>query len=287
VLAANDQVAAVGLSAYRCALTLSAQRVTVRSLLALAPVSYPPTASTDEKDPVWPAAKYAAGDRGPAGDHARPHLLCSGACGGRLTREAFFTAPIVRRLPLGSFVQAQQMIASPDVERVRADLVLPGDWVQVTTPAYTGYLFSADLTRRRPAVKKSHSGMAYIDLLGVKKRSHPKKQPGASGTKNGPAEQATLEIIEYANGTYTMTAFDGCFTHEYMFRQLALHEVYHHMISSYAGYENKHVRQPQLVARKGNVYTFTCGFDGGDATQELQLTVHKNGTISISSYDCT
>jgi hypothetical protein len=216
-----------------------------------------------------------------------PTFYVVALAGAALHAKPSFTAPIVRRLPLGSFVQAQQMIASPDVERVGADLVLPGDWVQVTTPAYTGYLFSADLTRKRPAVKKSHSGMAYIDLLGVKKRSHPKKQPGASSAKKGPAEQATLEVIEYANGTYTLTTFDGCFTHEYTFRQLALHEVYHHMISSYAGYEDKHVRQPQLVARKGNVYTFTCGFDGGDATQELQLTVHQNGTISISSYDCT
>jgi hypothetical protein len=207
--------------------------------------------------------------------------------GANLHAKPSFTAPIVRRFPLGSFVQAQQTIASPDVERVGADLVLPGDWVQVTTPAYTGYLFSADLTSRRPAVKKSRSGMPYIDLLGVKKSSRPKKQPAASGAKNGSVEQATLEIIEYANGTYTMTAFDGCFTHEYTFRQLALNEVYHHMISSYAGYEGKQIRQPKLVSRKGNVYTFTCGFGDSDATQELQLTVHKNGTISISSYDCT
>jgi hypothetical protein len=207
--------------------------------------------------------------------------------GADLHAEPSFTAPIMRRLPLGSFVQAQQTIASPDVERVGADLVLPGDWVKVTTPAYTGYLFSADLTSRRPAVKKSHSGMPYIDLLGVKKSSRTKKQPAASVPKKGPVAEATLAITEYANGTYTLTAFDGCFTHEYTFRQLALNEVYHHMISSYAGYEGKQLRQPKLVSRKGNVYTFTCGFDGGDATQELQLTVHKNGVISISSYDCT
>lgn len=207
--------------------------------------------------------------------------------GADLHTKPSFSAPIVRQLPLGSFVQAQQTIASPDVERIGAGLVLPGDWVQVTTPAYTGYLFSADLTSRRPVVKKSHSGMSYIDLLGVKKSSHSKKQPAASSPKNGPVEGATLDIIEYANGTYTLTTFDGCFTHEYTFRQLALNEVYHHMISSYAGYEGKQLRQPKLVARKGNVYTFTCGFGDSDATQELQLTVHKNGTISISSYDCT
>jgi hypothetical protein len=207
--------------------------------------------------------------------------------GAELHAKPSFTSTIVRRLPLGSFVQAQQTIASPDVERIGAGFALTGDWVKVTTPAYTGYLFSANLTTRRPAVKKSRGGMPYIDLLGAKKSSRTAKQPAASGAKNGPVEQATLEIIEYANGTYTMTTFDGCFTHEYTFRQLALNEVYHHMISSYAGYEGKQLRQPKLVSRKGNVYTFTCGFGDSDAAQELQLTIHKNGTISISSYDCT
>ena len=82
-------------------------------------------------------------------------------------------------------------------------------------------------------------------------------------------------------------AFDGCFAHAYAFRQLALNEVYHHLISSYAGLEGQTLRQPKLVSRKGNVYTFSCGFGDRDAAQQLQLTVQKNGTLLISSYDCT
>ena len=198
-----------------------------------------------------------------------------------------FAAKVVRRLPLGAGVQARQTIASTEVQRIGADLALPGNWIKVTTPAYTGYLFSADLTARKPVVKKSHHGMAYIDLLGAKKSSRTEKEKVAAGPNIPPGAYATKDITEYANGTATTTSFDGCFAHAYAFRQLALNEVYHHLISSYAGLEGQTLRQPKLVSRKGNVYTFSCGFGESDAAQELQLTVQRNGTFVISSYDCT
>jgi hypothetical protein len=173
------------------------------------------------------------------------------------------------------------------VQRIGTGLVLPGDWIKVTTPAYTGYVFSADLTSKRPALKKSHSGMAYIDLLGAKKSSPRAKKPSASNTGKRAADETTTEVTEYANGTYTTTASDGCFTHEYAFRHLALNEVYHQLINWYAGYEGTHLRQPKLISKKGNVYTFTCGFGDTDASQQLQLTIHPDGTFSMLSYDCT
>jgi hypothetical protein len=188
--------------------------------------------------------------------------------GAALHAQPSFTSKLVRRLPLGGVVQAQQTIASKDVQRIGAGLVLPGDWIKVTTPAYTGYV-------------------AYIDLLGAKKGSPRGKQLLASSPGKRSVDETRTEVMEYANGTYTMTASDGCFTHAYAFRHLALHEVYHQLISAYAGYEGTQLRQPKLLGKKGNVYTFTCGFGDTDAAQQLQLTIHSDGTFSISSYDCT
>jgi|GEM_PF-2694627 len=198
-----------------------------------------------------------------------------------------FASKTVRSLPIGSAVTAQQTIPSKEVKQIGVDFALPGAWLKVTTAAGTGYIFSSDLTTRKPAVKKSRSGMPYIDLLGVKKSSRTEKQQAASGNKAVPGAYATKNITEYANCTYSTTALDACFDHVYAFRQLALNEVYHHMISSYSGLEGKKVTQPKLVSIKGNVYTFTCGFGDRDATQELQLTVYKNGTLVISSFSCT
>ena len=207
--------------------------------------------------------------------------------GAEVHAQPSFTAHLVRRLPLGSGVQAQQTIASLQRQQIGTGLALPGNWVKVTTPTYSGYVFSADLTLRKPAVRKSSSGMPYIDLLGPKKRSYQPKPPVASRPRNRAGEQTTTEVTEYANGTYTRTAADGCFTHAYVFRQLALNEVYHQLMSSYAGYEGKQLQLPKLVSIKGNVYTFTCGFGDTDAEQHLQLTIQPNGTYTISSYDCT
>jgi hypothetical protein len=111
--------------------------------------------------------------------------------GAKLHEQPSFTSKLVRRLPLGGFVQAQQTITSHEGQRIGAGLSLSGDWVKVTTRAYTGYVFSADLTNRRPALKKSRSGMAYIDLLGPQKTSHWGKQSPASGIRNRSGEETS------------------------------------------------------------------------------------------------
>ena len=207
--------------------------------------------------------------------------------GAEVHAQLSFASKLLRRLPLGGVVQAQQMIVSQEVQRVGAGLALAGDWVKVTTPVYAGYVFSADLTTRRPVLKKSRSGMAYIDLLGLQKSSPREKQLPTSNAEKHAVDETSTEVTEYANGTYSTTASDGCFAHEYAFRQLALNEVYHQLISGYAGYEGNQLRLPKLIGKKGNVYTFTCGFGDTDAAQQLQLIVHKDGTFSMSSYDCT
>jgi hypothetical protein len=207
--------------------------------------------------------------------------------GAALHAQPSFTSKRVRQLPLGGVVQAQQTIASQDGQQIGAGLVLRGDWIKVTTPAYTGYVFSADLTTRRPVLKRSRSGLASIDLLGAQKGSPRAKQSLASTTGKRAVDETITEVTEYANGTYTMTASDGCFTHAYTFRHLALNEVYHQLISTYAGYEGNHLRRPKVLGRKGKVYTFTCGFGDTDAALQLQLTIHPDGTFSMSSYDCT
>jgi hypothetical protein len=207
--------------------------------------------------------------------------------GAALYKQPAFTSKLLRRLPLGGVVQAQQTIASHERQRIGAGFSLPGEWIKVTTPAYTGYVFSAELTTRRPVLKKSRSGLAYIDLLGAQTSSPRGKHPLASPTRKHAADETSTQVTQYANGTYTLTASDGCFTHEYTFRHLALNEVYYQLISAYAGYEGTHLQQPKLLAKKGNVYTFSCGFGDTDAAQQLQLTIHPNGTYRISSYDCT
>ena len=210
--------------------------------------------------------------------------------GAELHESPSFKSKIVRRIPLGVAVDAQQIIASNDVKPIGTGLALPGDWIKVATPQYTGYVFSSDVTKIKPKVRKASDGMLYADLLGPKRSDRTEKHRVATSNKNTPAEYVIDEITEYANSTYTTTGYDGCFDHTYVFKRLALNEVYHHMVSSYSGYSgysSKELMQPKLISKNGNVYTFTCGFGDTDASQELKLTINKNGSITISSYDCT
>ncbi|HEX8429545.1 hypothetical protein [Hymenobacter sp.] len=196
---------------------------------------------------------------------------------------------VLRKIPIGAAVNAQQTIASKEVKQVGAGFALQGDWIKVTAPAYTGYVFSSDVTKHKPKIE-SRDGLTFVDLLGTKKSARTENEKVAAANKNSAPEYAVHETTEYASGTYTMTTHDGCFDHVYSFRRLTLPEVYHHMISSYSGYSSfnpKKLMQPKLISRKGNVYTFTCGFGDSDAAQDLKLTVKDNGVITISSNDCT
>lgn len=211
--------------------------------------------------------------------------------GSEVHEKPSFQSRVVRKIPIGAAVNMLQTIASDDVKRVGAGFALQGDWIKVTGPGYTGYIFSSDVTKRKPEVKKSHNGLLYVDLLGAKKSSRVEKKKVPASNKNSAADYAVLETTEYANSTYTTTTYDGCSDDVYAFKHLAMHEVYHHMISRYSGYDSglkgKRLLQPKLLSKKGNVYTFTCGFGDTDAAQDLKLTVEKNGAISVSEYSCT
>ncbi|WBA41924.1 hypothetical protein [Hymenobacter canadensis] len=197
--------------------------------------------------------------------------------GAVLHKQPSFKSATVRTIPVGSAVEIQETLASTVTQPISAGFGLPGRWMKVTTPSSAGYIFSADLTAIRPVIEKGIDGLRHINLLGAKK-----------GTREEHPKTGELRTItEYANSTYVYTSFDSCFDHDYTFRKLALHEVYHQMINSYSGYDGQKLVQPTLISRKGNVYTFTCGFGSSDAAQELKLTVNKNGSIVISSYDCT
>jgi hypothetical protein len=217
----------------------------------------------------------ASSDNAAAGKEKRYVINVAGAA---VHRQPSFASATVRTMPVGATVEIQETSGPTATQPIGAGFGLPGQWLKVTTPSFTGYLFSTDLTRIKPVVEKDHDGLRHINLLGAQKSIREER----------PKTGAERTITEYANGTYVYTAYDSCFDHDFTFRKLALHEVYHHMINSHSGYSadgRRKLTQPMLIVRKGNVYTFTSG--NSDAVQDLKLTVNKDGSIVISSYDCT
>ena len=93
------------------------------------------------------------------------------------------------------------------------------------------------------------------------------------------------EITEYENGVYTHYAFDGCFNHSYLYRNLTLSEIYH-VLTGYQVVINeteKKIEIPKFIQKKENEYIF----EGGGLTEDLKIIDNRDGTFVISSYDCT
>ena len=93
------------------------------------------------------------------------------------------------------------------------------------------------------------------------------------------------EITEFENVKYTYTAFDGCFNHIYLYRNLTLSEVYHQLTvhQIVINETDKKIELPKFIEKKGNEYLF----EGEGATQDLKIINNKDGTFTVSSYDCT
>jgi hypothetical protein len=72
-----------------------------------------------------------------------------------------------------------------------------------------------------------------------------------------------------------------------VYKNLTLNEVYHQLtVSSLVINETKDgnfIEIPRFIEKKGNEYLF----EGEGATQDLKIIVNKDGTFTISSYDCT
>lgn len=209
---------------------------------------------------------------------------CINLAGTAVYRQPSFRAAVRQRLPVGRAIRVAGVRASPDTRTIGPGLALPGDWLQVDLNGTPGYVFSSDVTARRPQVLRDPAGWSYVSLLGAEGRHRTTQQPGVS---NHPDDKAEVTTTQYANGTYTYTAYDGCFDHVYVFTNLTLAEAYHQLMNSHSNYENGALRQPRLRARKGREILFENGEVAGDASQDLKLVIRPDKRIELRSYDCT
>ncbi|RSK48429.1 SH3 domain-containing protein [Hymenobacter rigui] len=209
---------------------------------------------------------------------------CINRAGTAVYSQPSFQAAVRQQLPVGQAIRVAEVRPSSATCTIGPGLALPGDWLRIDLNGTPGYVFSSDVTARRPQVLRDSDGRAYVSLLGVEGRHRTLQQPGVS---NHPGDKAEVTITQFANGTYTYTAYDGCFDHVYVFTTLTLAEAYHQMINSHSAYENGKLRQPQLSARKGKEILFENKEVAGDASQDLKLVIRPDKRIELRSYDCT
>lgn len=204
--------------------------------------------------------------------------------GAELYEHPSLDSKVIKKIKAGEKVIADEILKTDQLRKIGNEFYLAGAFVRVRNKSFSGYIFSSDLTKIRPTLNAVYEGIMLPDILGKEKSKRTEKRIERFDDTEYEIED---EITEYENGTYTYTAFDGCFDHVYVYRNMTLGEVYHHltlknvMIDVTGGASD--VVIPMFKEKKGNEYLFE---DEG-ATQNLKIIENEDGTFTVSSYDCT
>lgn len=197
--------------------------------------------------------------------------------GAKVYAKPSFSSKVVSEIKLGEFITSERAIEAEEQKKIGNGLELNGKWIKINV----GYVFSSDLSNKNVETGKNSHGQPYVDLLGNLLRKNSEKKNVK--TENGEFPKY-LEYKYYENGTYVYTAWDGCFDHVITYRNLDLHEVYHQMVSDYHLLLNDNeIVIPNVKKVEENVFWF----EDLDAIQDLKIERNKDGSFSVSSYDCT
>ncbi|MGM0634929.1 MAG: hypothetical protein ACQESK_02600 [Bacteroidota bacterium] len=202
--------------------------------------------------------------------------------GAKVYEKPNFNSKILTELQVGKIIKIEKSTDLKDSLKISENFSLKGVWYKAKT--MDGFIFSSDFTAKNIEVEKTKHALTRINILG--KLLDEKTEEETVKTENGKFPKH-YKYKYYENATYISTAFDGCFDHLTNYKNLTLNEVYHQMLSDYAAVsqtiEGKKIRVPEFKEKSGNIIKF----EGGGATQDLQIKIIDNKKIEVSSYDCT
>ena len=199
--------------------------------------------------------------------------------GAKIYEKPTFDSKTLTELPVGENIIIEKSIETKEQFRIGENFSLPGKWIKPY--GLNGFIFSSDLTDKKVEVINNEYGQINVNLIG--KLISEKTEEKQIHTKNGEFSKF-FEYRYYENGTYTYTAWDGCFDHVTEYKNLTLNEVYHQMVSDYGGLMNENEFWiPIFQEKTENILRF----EGEGATQDLKIELIENGVIIVSSYDCT
>jgi hypothetical protein len=199
--------------------------------------------------------------------------------GAKVYEKPTLESKILTELKVGENIIIENIVQTDEQMKIGNGFSLSGNWIKPMN--INGFVFSSDLSNKNVEIGQNKYGQTYINLLG--KLTDKKEEKKLVKTDNGEFPKY-FEYKYYENGTYTYTAWDGCFDHITEYKNLKLNEVYHQMVSDYGGIMNvNEFWIPIFQEKSGNFIKF----EGEGATEDLKIEIKENGKIIVSSYDCT
>lgn len=202
--------------------------------------------------------------------------------GADLHKDASLDSKVIEKIKVGERIIATKVLKTDQAKKIGDDFYLDGYFIKIKGETSSGYIFSSDLTKIKPVLRNIHKGIMIPNIDGKKKTMRVVKRTVKYGNQEYEIED---EITEYENVTYTYTAFDGCFDHHYLYRNLTLSEVYHQLTVNQVVINETEMKIeiPNFIKKVGDEYLF----EGEGATEDLKLIKNEDGSITVSSYDCT
>jgi len=204
--------------------------------------------------------------------------------GAELYQEPNLNSKILKIIKVGEKITPKEILKTGQSKKIGEGFYLGGNFIKIQTDSHSGYLFSSDLTKIKPQIKDVYDGIFVADIIGKVKNKRIEERIEKFDNKEYEIED---KITEYENGEYIYSTFDGCFDHIYNLKKMSTNEVYHLMTTIYfiinETKSGNEIEIPEFLEKKENELFFTT--EG--ATEDLKIIIHKDGTFTISSYDCT
>ena len=203
--------------------------------------------------------------------------------GAELYEKPSLDSKVIEKIKVGKNVIAKEIFKTGgQSKKIGNDFYLAGSFIKIQKGKNKGFVFTSDLTTIKPIFREIQKGIIIPDIDGKEKNKRTKKRIVKYNNKEYEIED---EITEYENVTYTYTAFDGCFNHTYLYKNLTLSEIYHQLTVNCVviNETDMKIEIPRFIKKNGNEYLF----EGEGATESLKIIDNKDGTFTISSYDCT
>jgi hypothetical protein len=134
---------------------------------------------------------------------------------------------VIEKIKVGEKIIAEEILKTGQSKKMGNKFYLSGSFIKFQSESIKGFVFSSDLTKIKPLLTEYQKGIIVPDVNGKQESKRIEKRTEKFDNKEYEIEE---EIIEFENVTYTYTAFDGCFDHVYVYKNLTLNEVYHQLI---------------------------------------------------------
>jgi len=204
--------------------------------------------------------------------------------GAELYEKPSLDSKVIKNIKVGEKIIADEILKTGQSKKIGSEFYFGGNFIKSQNESISGYIFSSDLSKIETSLKMIYEGIMVPDILGKEKSKRIEKRIEKFNNKEFEIED---EITEFENGTYTYTAFDGCFDHVYVYKNMTLSEVYHQLtvknIIINNTTEGDFIEIPKFIEKTGNEYHF----EEEGATEDLKIIENNDGTFTVSSYDCT